>query len=49
MSALLLDNIVDKHAIDIEPDYLKIVKVSYILVSALVVVQTNFHCVFEAL
>ncbi|XP_051222405.1 uncharacterized protein [Lolium perenne] len=26
MSALLLDNIVDKHAIDIEPDYLKIVK-----------------------
>jgi hypothetical protein len=29
MSALLLDNIVDKHAIDIEPDYLKIVKVSF--------------------
>ena len=37
MSALLLDNIVDKHAIDIEPDYLKIVKVSCILLSALVV------------
>jgi hypothetical protein len=29
MSALLLDNIVDKHAIDIEPDYLKIVKVNF--------------------
>ncbi|KQK02333.1 deoxynucleoside triphosphate triphosphohydrolase SAMHD1 homolog isoform X2 [Brachypodium distachyon] len=26
MSALLLDSIVDKHAIDIEPDYLKVVK-----------------------
>jgi hypothetical protein len=36
MSALLLDNIVDKHSIDIEPDYLKIVKVSCILLSALV-------------
>ena len=49
MSALLLDNIVDKHAIDIEPDYLKIVKVSCILLSALVVVQTNYHSIFEAL
>lgn len=27
MSALLLDSIVDKHAIDIEADYLKMVKV----------------------
>ncbi|XP_044346595.1 deoxynucleoside triphosphate triphosphohydrolase SAMHD1 homolog isoform X1 [Triticum aestivum] len=26
MSALLLDSIVDKHAIDIEPDYLKVIK-----------------------
>uniref|UniRef100_A0A453DNF1 HD domain-containing protein n=1 Tax=Aegilops tauschii subsp. strangulata TaxID=200361 RepID=A0A453DNF1_AEGTS len=26
MSALLLDSIVDKHSIDIEPDYLKVIK-----------------------
>ena len=30
MSSLLLDNIVDKNALDIEPDYLKIIKVSSI-------------------
>ncbi|KAI5001434.1 hypothetical protein ZWY2020_026084 [Hordeum vulgare] len=30
MSALLLDIIVDKHAIDIEPDYLKAIKVNCI-------------------
>ena len=48
MSAQLLDSIVDKHAIDIEPDYLKIVKVSCILLSAFVVALTNFYSIFEA-
>jgi len=36
MSALLLDSIVDKHAIDIEDDYLKMVKVSFFFLSAIV-------------
>jgi len=36
MSVLLLDSIVDKHAIDIENDYLKMVKVRIILLPVLV-------------
>jgi hypothetical protein len=36
MSVLLLDSIVDKHAIDIEADHLKMIKVSCIFVSTLV-------------
>jgi hypothetical protein len=36
MSVLLLDSIVDKHAIDIEADYLKMIKVSCIFLSVLV-------------
>jgi hypothetical protein len=36
MSALLLDSIVDKHAIDIEDDYLKMVKVSFFFLSAII-------------
>jgi hypothetical protein len=36
MSVLLLDSIVDKHAIDIEDDYLKMVKVSFFFLSAIV-------------
>jgi hypothetical protein len=42
MSVLLLDSIVDKHAIDIENGYLKMVKVRFILFPVLVA-HTNDH------
>lgn len=49
MSALLLDSIVDKHAIDIEPDYLKVIKVNCISYKNLWWHQLSYHSNFEAI